>query len=136
MSIGQKVADAAEALVGTPFRLQGRTPATGLDCIGLVHCALSQAGLSPVAPDGYRLRNVEIAGFLAFAERSGLVSASGPPMPGDVLLTRPGAAQHHLYVALDGGRFVHAHAGIRRVVLHAAPLAQPILRHWRPQNQE
>lgn len=28
-------ADAAEALLGAPFRLGGRDPATGIDCVGL-----------------------------------------------------------------------------------------------------
>ena len=37
---GAAIAAAARALVGVPFRLQGRDPALGLDCVGLVGAAL------------------------------------------------------------------------------------------------
>ena len=141
MSVETAVAQAAEALVGTRYRLHGRAPETGLDCVGLVHAALSRAGLSPRAPMGYRLRSLDIEPLLAFAAKSGLRPARGLTSPGDILLVRAGSAQHHLYVALVPGasgsaRFAHAHAGLRRVVVHAGPLADPILRHWRPHNQE
>ncbi|MCV0384523.1 MAG: C40 family peptidase [Erythrobacter sp.] len=137
MSVGTAVAHAAEALVGTRYRLHGRVPETGLDCVGLVHAALSRAGLSPRAPAGYRLRSLDIEPLLALAAMSGLRPAEGPALPGDVLLVRPGPAQHHLHVALapgasGGARFAHAHAGLRRVAIHHGPLADPLLRHWRP----
>lgn len=53
-------------------------------------------------------------------------------MPGDVLLVRPGPAQVHLLVCARDGRFVHAHAGLRRVVAMPGPHGWPVLRHWRP----
>lgn len=132
MTAGQRIASAAQALVGTPFRLHGRDPATGLDCVGLVGAALRGAGLRVTAPSGYRLRNREIAGYLAFAEASGLHPATGPLMPGDVVLAAPGPWQHHLLVAGDGDHFIHAHAALGRVVAMPGPLPWPLLRHWRP----
>jgi cell wall-associated NlpC family hydrolase len=63
--------------------------------------------------------------------RSGLADAASPLAPGDVLLVRPGPAQHHLVIAAAAGGFVHAHAGLGRVVLTPAPLDWPIDRHWR-----
>ena len=35
---------AARAAIGARFRLHGRDPATGLDCVGLVACAAPRAG--------------------------------------------------------------------------------------------
>ncbi|WP_095012178.1 NlpC/P60 family protein [Tsuneonella mangrovi] len=130
MSAAQ-VATSAEALVGTPFRLHGRDPATGLDCIGVVAAALARGHRPVSAPTGYSLRNRSIVSQLAFAERAGLVEAQGQIEPGDIVLVRPGPAQHHLLVAVADGSFVHAHAGLRRVVSTPAPLAWPTVRHWR-----
>lgn len=125
-------AAAAEALVGAPFRLHGRDPAHGVDCIGLVGVALERCGRRVRYPHGYRLRNADAKPWLGLAAANGLVSAAGPVRRGDILLVTPGPAQHHLLVALGGGWFVHAHAGLRRVVRHQpdpAPVAQA---HWRP----
>ncbi len=41
----QKFVAAARAGLGARFRLQGRDPATGLDCIGLVTWSAAQCGL-------------------------------------------------------------------------------------------
>jgi cell wall-associated NlpC family hydrolase len=121
-------AAAAEALLGAPFRLGGRDPATGVDCVGLVACAL---GGEVEAPEGYALRNSCIGRHLAFAVRAGFVAAEGPTARGDLVLAVPGPAQHHLLVVLGRNRFVHAHAGLRRVTLHLGPLPWPVLSHWR-----
>jgi cell wall-associated NlpC family hydrolase len=128
---GAAVAAAAERLVGTPFRLHGRDPACGLDCVGLVAAALAAIGRPAFAPVGYRLRQCGIDRFLDAAARSGLIAASGPIEPGDVLSVRPGPAQHHLVIAATAGGFVHAHAGLGRVVLTPAPLSWPVGHHWR-----
>ena len=119
-------AAAAESLLGVPFRLGGRDPATGVDCVGLVAVALG--GIA--APAGYRLRNTSIRHHLAFAGRAGFVTAPGAVKRGDLILALPGPAQHHLLVALGPERFVHAHAGLRRVVLHTGPLPWPERARW------
>lgn len=123
---GLDVALAAKALVGTPFRLRGRNPATGLDCVGLVSEALGAP-----APSGYHLRNRDISAALAFVPGAGLVDACGPLQPGDVLLVRTGHAQHHLLIAGSDGGFIHAHAGLRRVVETPVLPPWPIERLWR-----
>ena len=133
--VAEQFAGAAETLVGTRFRLHGRDPETGLDCIGLVGCALEACGKAVRYPRGYRLRNADIARWLDFAGANGLHGCRGMTMRGDVLLIRPGPAQHHLLVALGADRFVHAHAGLRRVVAqHIAAMAAP-LAHWRLQPE-
>lgn len=125
MTPGQFAA-AAESLLGAPFRLGGRDPATGLDCVGLVACALGAE-----APQGYALRNSCIARHLGFVERAGFHVAAGPLARGDLILAVPGPAQHHLLVALGRECFVHAHAGLRRVALHHGALPWPELTRWR-----
>ena len=127
---GAALAAAAERFVGTPFRLHGRDPARGLDCVGLLAASLAEAGRPVFAPVGYRLRQVAVERFLGAAVRCGLAGTAAPIEPGDVLLARPGPAQHHLVVAVAGG-FVHAHAGLGRVVLTPPPLEWPVEHHWR-----
>lgn len=128
---GADFAGRAEALAGVRFRLHGRDPAHGLDCVGLVACALDGAE----APAGYALRNSSIVHHLAFAKAAGFVAARGPVERGDLVLAVPGPAQHHLLVALGADRFVHAHAGLGRVVIQPGPLAWPIAAHWRLCNE-
>lgn len=126
------LAEAAIRLVGTPFRLHGRNPATGLDCVGLVAEALRQTGTRPYAPEGYRLRNLSIARWLAHAPASGLTPVDED---GDVILARVHPLQPHLAILVPGG-FVHAHAGLRRVTFCAGPAPWPIERRWRHCNPE
>lgn len=128
---GLTLARAAEALAGSPFRLHGRDPATGLDCVGLVAASLGAVGAKAPATAGYRLRNRSIGHLLACATDAGLTPCQGEIRPGDVLLVAPGPLQHHLLIALEGNRFVHAHAGLRRVAITPGPPAWPILRRWR-----
>lgn len=128
---GARLAAAAERLVGTPFRLHGRDPARGLDCVGLVAAALGAVGRPVRAPAGYRLRQSRIDGLIDAAALAGLAEVEAPVAPGDVLLVQPGPAQHHLLVAAAEGGFVHAHAGLGRVVLAPALPAWPVERHWR-----
>ena len=105
-------ADRATALVGTPFRAQGRG-AAGLDCVGLVlaACDLPQR----TARDNYRLRGdhrSEIMG--ALGERFRRVSPARRRV-GDLLLMAVAEDQLHLGVLTLRG-FVHADARLRRVV--------------------
>lgn len=121
----------AEQLEGAPFRLHGRDPSTGLDCVGLVACALQNAGVPCEAPAGYTLRNLSIAGLVGSAEAAGFRDARGHVCRGDLVLVKPGPAQHHLCIATSPSRFIHAHAGIGRVVAHEGLIDWPVQRHWR-----
>ena len=127
----ERFASAAERLVGTPFRLHGRNPDHGLDCVGVVLAALRSCGINADVARPYGLRNASISAFLPLAAQLGLVEAQGPPRRGDVLLVITGPAQHHLLVVTGADRFVHAHAGLRRVVVQRGITAWPCARHWR-----
>lgn len=128
---GEALAQAARGLIGTRFLLHGRDPATGLDCIGVLAAALVAIGREPALPNGYALRTREPAGVDDIARRCGLIAAAPPARAGDVLLARVGGCQFHLLLAVGGERFVHAHAAMRRVVLHDGQPDWPILGRWR-----
>jgi cell wall-associated NlpC family hydrolase len=131
MITGAILAAAAETLVGTPFRLHGRDPATGIDCVGLLGAALERCGVHAQLPNGYSLRARFLPNLASFARDCGLTPVDGEIAPGDVLLIRIEPCQHHLLVATTEGRFIHAHAGLGRVIRCDAPLEGHILHHWR-----
>lgn len=132
---GAAIAAAARELVGVAFRLHGRDPRIGLDCLGVAAASLPGERARHL-PGGYRLRSLVTPDTDTLAERLGLASVCGEPEPGDVLLLRPGPCQHHFAVALDRVRIVHAHAGLRRVVLGPLPSDWPRLGHWRAIPEE
>lgn len=128
---GERLAAAAEGLIGTPFRLHGRDPATGLDCIGVLARSLHSIGMPARLPDAYSLRAQEVRGLEIVAEASGFAPAHGASVPGDVLFARIGPVQFHLLIAARDSRFVHAHAGLRRVVIGKLGEGWSIVGHWR-----
>lgn len=128
---GERLAEAALLLVGVPFRLHGRDPETGLDCVGLLATAMAQAGRPVPLPNNYSLRSRHLPELGAILDACGLSSAQGAFKAGDVLMLRPSPCQFHLAIASDGNHFVHAHAGLMRVVLGPGPLPWPLVGHWR-----
>lgn len=129
---GERIAAAALAMVGTPFRLHGRDKEHGVDCLGLVVCAIEAAtNRKVIPPRGYGLRNSSIGHMIAFADTAGLVEVPGVPRSGDIILACPGPAQHHLLIAESRGWFIHAHIGLRRVVRVPGPIVWPSAKHWR-----
>lgn len=128
---GEALARAAESYVGAGFRLHGRDPLTGFDCLGLVLVALGDIGKPVGFPLRYGLRNLDSQRFLRLAESAGFVEAADLSLDhGDVLALEPGPAQLHLAIVIPGG-VVHAHAGLGRVVRTPFPLPWPIAGHWR-----
>ncbi|WP_206238064.1 NlpC/P60 family protein [Novosphingobium terrae] len=125
----ETLADAAASLIGTPFRLHGRDPQTGLDCLGLVGAALGMAGRPISLPYHYTLRMRGIDPLLPLAEKAGLQPAKSAPTAGDILLLHVGPCQFHLGITAQDLGLIHAHAGLRRVVHSPAP--QGIIKRWR-----
>ena len=132
---GLDLAIAAEALVGARFRLHGRDPATGLDCIGVFSAAMAGTGQVVVPPNGYAMRLRDIAAFRPLATDFGFAETSGQVLPGDVLMFAVGPVQFHLGIAARGG-LVHAHAGLRRVVLGPVGTDWQPAGHWRLFEQD
>ena len=128
---GQALARAAVALVGTPFRLHGRDPATGLDCVGVLGAALAGCGRAAAVPTGYALRLKDPAPWLAGAGALGLRQTRGAVRPGDVVMLALGSHQHHLAIIAPDGAAIHAHAGLRRVVHGDLPADWTVIGRWR-----
>ena len=116
----------ARALIGTRFRLHGRDPASGLDCVGLITCACP-AITQP--PKGYALRGGTAAGFAAMFVANGMMQRDGAPGVGDVLLLQPSAVQFHLGIWC-GDSLIHADGILRRVVETPGPLMWPLVSGW------
>ena len=108
-----EIVAAARSCVGTRFRVQGRVPGVGLDCLGVVIIAGLGAGVRlPDAAD-YLLRGAGVLRLDArIAEAMLRVDRAGA---GDVMLFEPGPEMRHLGV-WTGVSVIHAHAGLRRVV--------------------
>lgn len=130
MSAAQFAA-AAEALAGCKFRMHGRDPQTGLDCIGLFLAALAATGREAGPSGAYALRTSDPDRFLPDPATCGFAEVQGPLEPGDAVLLRSGPAQCHLAIALSEDRHIHSHAGLRRVVISPGLPAGAILHHWR-----
>lgn len=129
---GAVLAQAAEQFVGAPFRLHGRDPRTGLDCIGLLEAAFDSCGMSTKLPTGYSLRTGRWQGLELHAERLGFVPCKIPAKPGDVCLLQPSPVQMHFaIVSTTPGLMVEAHAGLRRVVISPLPDATTLAGLWR-----
>jgi hypothetical protein len=121
-------AQRARALVGVRFRPQGRDVATGVDCVGLI---LATFAIDPEAVRrDYRLRGDqrrELEGeVLRFFRRIPVARRRA----GDMILLGPAPDQLHLAVSTAVG-FVHAHAGIGRVVETPGLPQWPILAAFR-----
>lgn len=129
---GPALARAAVRHVGCRFRLHGRDPATGLDCVGLVAAALAAAGRPVQIPRGYPLRPGSVPELERLAARHGFAPAPGAPQPGDVWVTRPGPGQVHLAIVDPSGTgLVEAHAGLGRVVISPLRTATMGVQGWR-----
>lgn len=121
----------AQALAGTRFRPQGRGVG-GLDCVGL---ALSVYAISPddVRRD-YSLRGQHEAEIRQFLERRFRRIGPRASRAGDLMLMRIASDQLHLGIRTVDG-FVHAHAGLRRVVETAGAPEWPIVGVYRKRSR-
>ncbi|MCW3798628.1 peptidoglycan endopeptidase [Sphingomonas sp. BN140010] len=118
----------ASDLIGTRFRLQGRHPDVGLDCVGVI---LHSYDLDAEAyPANYGLRGHGLASLdQAFAEHFRRIPR--PAMrAGDALVFRCNVNRLHL--ALHAGdRLIEANALVGRVVERPFPAEWPLIRVYR-----
>ena len=128
---GPELAEAAEALEGAPFRLHGRDPATGLDCIGVLVASLEACGQAAPMPSGYRLRTRSLPELGEVAQACGFALVDAGIEPGDILLVKAGPCQFHFLLAARRNRYIHAHAGLGRVICSDGPPPWPVIHHWR-----
>lgn len=121
----------ARTMIGTPFRFKGRHRESGVDCLGLVMLSAAGAGLTLSLPSGYALRQRDFGDTDSIARSSGLVANPGKPQPGDIAVFAVSSTQRHLAIADECDLFIHAHAGLGRVV--RGPIAPDwlLLSCWR-----
>jgi hypothetical protein len=122
----------ARALVGTQFRPQGRDR-SGLDCVGLL---MATYGI-PV--DRVR-RNYRVKGDHRREAEQVLAQhfrrvPPGQALSGDALLFQIARDQLHFGVWTDAG-FVHAHAGLKRVVETPGFPEWPLIAVYRKRARE
>lgn len=123
--VDEAIEKAARALIGSKFRLHGRDPATGLDCVGVAVIATGAIGFDR---NGYAMRGGSAVHWAEMLDAAG--ARITLPQPGDIALVEPGPAQFHLAVLTATG-FVHADAARRRVEERPGMLAWPVIGYWR-----
>ncbi len=119
-----RVEERAREAIGAKFRLGGRDPVYGLDCVGLVAWALEMDD----APSGYALRGGVPGRVIALLDAR--LTRVGAAEPGDVMLFAAGPGQLHLGITSACG-LIHADAGLRRVVERPGVMPWPVLGAWR-----
>jgi len=126
------MADKAMALCGARFCLHGRDEETGLDCIGLAGQCLIAARFECDVPNGYSIRGGSERSIAEFMAETGFerFSPDAPLCEGDIVLVRPSPVQWHFLIRADNG-FVHAHAGLGRVVYCPGAAPWPIVSIFR-----
>ncbi|WP_430416101.1 peptidoglycan endopeptidase [Parasphingorhabdus sp.] len=131
----QLLAETARQSCGCNFRLHGRDPQLGLDCIGLVEHCVKAAGRDIIAPNGYAIRQGQPRQFAEFMENAGfaVLPQAEAMREGDILLVRPHPVQLHLLVRLKDG-CVHAHAGLGKVVFTPGAPSWPVILIFRLQE--
>lgn len=131
----------ARQFLGAPFLHQGRDPAIGIDCIGLIVCSFRALGWPYDKHDlaGYSRRPHQ--GLL----EARLQAAFGAPLPamaaqpGDVLAMRWSGPVRHVGVVGEhpsgGLSIIHTSASIGRVVEHglAGPWRRRVAGVYRPE---
>ncbi len=126
-----RIVAAARTCVGARFRVQGRDPAVGLDCVGLAAFAYRAAGAVLTLPSGYALRGGDVRDMTDRLTANGFATVpDGLAIPGDLRVLRPGARQLH-FAILGGTGFIHADLALRRIVERPGPPPWPVLGTWR-----
>lgn len=126
---GAAIVARGRALIGARFRPQGRSAETGLDCIGVVMMA---TGVDRArVRENYALLAGDIDAVNADFDAAGFVRLSPDRAgQGDVLIVEAAPDRLHAVVLTPAG-YLHAHAGLRRVVETPGPVPWPVLSAWR-----
>ncbi|MGB5484863.1 peptidoglycan endopeptidase [Parasphingorhabdus sp.] len=126
------MAEKAMSLCGSAFRLHGRDPKGGVDCIGLADQCLLSADFDCGVPNGYSIRGGSEGAINEFMTSIGFdrFAPSSELLDGDIVLARPSPVQWHFLIRAKDG-FVHAHAGLGKVVFCPGDSPWPIVSIFR-----
>ena len=126
------IAARAVSQIGVRFKLHGRLAGHALDCAGLTAYAIQPFGNGVIVPQDYFLRGDFEEKIETYLDNSNCIRL--PPetqiLCGDILLLQVAASQQHLAIMSEKG-IVHAHAGLRKVVLTPLPLPWQLRAIWR-----
>jgi cell wall-associated NlpC family hydrolase len=119
----------ARLALGARFRPQGRSIGEGLDCVGLAAFAL---GAEPaLVPRDYSMRGNGWGTLARLLGERGLEAVDPKDLrAGDLAAFEPGPRQVHLAI-ITAQAFIHADAGLRRVVERPFPAPWPLAGLWR-----
>jgi len=113
----KKIFLTARSCVGSPFRHQGRNPAFGLDCVGLIVYVAKSVGLIPFDPLDYKRIPVKSA-ISSHAHIAGFPLRSKSDIsPGNIVILKFGKYLEHAAILSDRG-IIHACEKYGRVVEH------------------
>lgn len=119
--LGPRLDVAARRYLGVPFLHQGRNPAIGIDCVGLLVLAARDCGLNDLAAhDLTSYARNPAKGELERRLRAALSPVS-EPIPGDVVsISYHGQTRHVAIVGERNGRLtlIHTASNVGRVVEH------------------
>lgn len=126
MATKQEFVEAARQLIGTPFHHAARVPGVGVDCTGMVICALEAVGIAAIAADkqgGYNTGD----NIIDMEERIGRLAdqvLADDITVGDCIIFRKDSMHHHMGVYTDTGMIVHAWrtSGINKVCETPIPM--------------
>ena len=97
--------------IGVPFKLRGRSPDTGWDCLGLVeYCQPRLTGAKPLCLlDLYGAPDRSTTGMMAdaFDQARSVYRKLDGPAPGALVLFRTGRVPFHVGLYLRDGAFLH-----------------------------
>ncbi|MEP9400394.1 peptidoglycan endopeptidase [Sphingomonas sp. VNH70] len=114
----------ARGAIGCRFRVQGRDPTSGFDCVGLVGWACRAA-----VPGDYPARCGDAARAAGVLRAAGFVPVA-QARAGDVLVLLSAPGQLHLGL-WSGTGLIHADAAARAVVERPGVPPWPVLAVWR-----
>lgn len=108
---------AAYGFLGTPFHHQGRLPGVGLDCAGVVVCALKQIGYAVADRQGYGRIPSQNIFTSAVTEHCDIIQ-QGDVLPGDLMMFAFRDEPQHIAIvsAVNPTMLIHAYQDVGRVV--------------------
>lgn len=116
------ISAAAKKMLDVPFVHQGRDRSRGVDCVGLIVCALEELGIPYVDLKGYG-RTPHAGKLMATIDSQPNMRKVPVPVSGGVLLFRIKRDPQHVAV-FDGENLIHSYSTIGRVVV------QPFDEFW------
>ena len=96
----------AREYIGTPFRFGGRLKHIGVDCGGLILCAVTELGLSPEAPTNYTRQTALQTLQETLNQHCQKVETQ---QPGDILLFATKQLPGHCGILTAQNTFIHAY---------------------------